>query len=192
MGRCSRTRFPPAHPVSVGATRRPSVRAETRCVGRRAGSLLGAVLHHPRIVAAVDLVEATGVNADVIAPDVPVPMVSTRDVAAAAAGALRSRDWTGGDVRELLGPCDLTYAEATRILGTAIGRPDLEYVQLPGDEMAAALVQAGFTPDAAALHVEMGKAISAGTITAHEGRTPQNTTPTRFEDVVSELLKEAS
>jgi uncharacterized protein YbjT (DUF2867 family) len=153
---------------------------------------LRPTLFFESIVAAVEIVEATGVNADVIDPDVPLPMVSTHDVAEAAAAALRSRDWAGGEVRELLGPRDLTYTEATRILGAAMGRPDLRYVQLPGDEMAAALVQAGFTPDAAALHVEMGSAISAGTITAHEGRTPQTTTPTRFEDVVSELLEDAS
>ncbi len=61
-------------------------------------------------------------------------------------------------------------------------------MQLPGDEMAAALVRAGFTPDTAALHVAMGNAISAGTIIPHEGRTPRTTTPTRFEDVVAELL----
>jgi uncharacterized protein YbjT (DUF2867 family) len=124
----------------------------------------------------------------VIDPDVPLPMVSTRDVAEAAAAALRSRDWSDGEVRELLGPRDLTYTEATRILGTAIGRPDLPYVQLPGDEMAAALVGAGFTPDTAALHVEMGNAISAGTIIPQEGRTPRSTTRTRFEDVVAELI----
>jgi uncharacterized protein YbjT (DUF2867 family) len=152
---------------------------------------LRPALFFESIVAAVEIIEATGVNADVIDPDVPLPMVSTHDVAEAAAAALRSRDWLGGDVRELLGPRDLTYTEVTRILGTAMGRPGLRYVQLPADEMAAALVQAGFTPDAAALHVEMGEAISGETITPHEGRTPQNTTPTRFEDVVSELLEEA-
>jgi uncharacterized protein YbjT (DUF2867 family) len=153
---------------------------------------LRPALFFESIVAAVEIIEATGVNADVIDPDVPLPMVSTHDVAEAAAAALRSRDWTGGEVRELLGPRDLSYTEVTRILGTAIGRPHLRYVQLPGDEMAAALVQAGFTPDAAALHVEMGNAITAGTATTQKGRTSQNTTPTRFEDAVSELLEEAS
>jgi uncharacterized protein YbjT (DUF2867 family) len=153
---------------------------------------LRPALFFESIVAAVEVVEATGVNADVIDPDVPLPMVSTHDVAGAAAAALRSRDWTGGEVRELLGPRDLTYTEATRILGAAMGRPDLRYVRLPGDEMAAALVQAGFTPDAAALHIEMGNAITSGTATAQNGRTQQNTTPTRFEDVVSELLAAAS
>ncbi|MGH3588754.1 MAG: NAD(P)H-binding protein, partial [Pseudonocardia sp.] len=149
--------------------------------------LLRPTLFFESIVAAVDLVEAMGVNADVVDPDVPVPMISTRDIAEIAATALRSRDWTGVEVRTLLGPCDLTYAEATRILGAAIGRPDLQYVRLPDEEMAGALVEAGFSPDTAALHVEMGRALSTGTIT-YEGRTPRNTTPTRFEDVVAELL----
>jgi uncharacterized protein YbjT (DUF2867 family) len=150
--------------------------------------LLRPTLFFESIVAAVDAIEATGVNADVLDPDVPVAMISTRDIAEVAAAALRTRDWSGVEVRELLGPCDLTYAEATRILGTAIGRPGLRYVQLPDDDMAAALVQAGFTPDEAALHIEMGHALSAGTIMSHEGRTPRTTTPTRFEDVVSGLI----
>lgn len=150
--------------------------------------LLRPTLFFESIVEAVHTVEAIGINVDVVDPDVPVPMMSTRDIAEVAAGALRARDWAGVEVRELLGPCDLTYAEATRILGSAIGRPDLQYVRLPDDEMVAALVQAGFSPATAALHVEMGRALSTGTITPREGRTPRNTTPTRFEDVVSALL----
>ncbi|TQM15043.1 NAD(P)H-binding protein [Pseudonocardia kunmingensis] len=149
---------------------------------------LRPTLFFESIVAAVDLVEAMGVNADVVDPDVAVPMIATRDIAEVAAAALRSRDWTGVAVRELLGPRDLTYTEATRILGAAIGNPDLQYVRLPDEEMIGALVQGGFSPDTAALHVEMGHALSAGAITPHEGRTPATTTPTRFEDVVSTLL----
>ena len=40
-----------------------------------------------------------------------------RDV---AAEALTGRNWTGVVVRELLGQCDLTYAEATRIIGPTL------------------------------------------------------------------------
>lgn len=113
-------------------------------------------------------------------------MIATADVADAA--ALPARDWTGVEVRELLGPRDLTYTEATRILGGAIGRPDLPYVRLPDEEMIGALVEAGFTQDTAVLHVEMGRAMSDGTLAPSEGRTAANTTPTRFEDVVADLL----
>ena len=80
-----------------------------------------------------------GVMADSVAPDAPLPMVATRDVGAAAAAALRSRDWTGFAVRELLGPRDLTHAEVARMIGAAVGRPDLAYVQIPEDDLRAAL-----------------------------------------------------
>lgn len=144
------------------------------------------------ITGTVDAVRALGVNADVVDPAAAIPMIATADIADAAAAVLRARDWTGVEVRELLGPCDLTYVEATRILGGAIGRPDLEYVRLPDEEMIGALVEAGFSPDTAALHVEMGRAMSDGTIAPREGRTAANTTPTRFEDVVVDLLPHRS
>ena len=123
-----------------------------------------------------------GVMADSVAPDAPLPMVATRDVGAAAAAALRSRDWTGFAVRELLGPRDLTYAEVARMIGAAIGRPDLPYVQIPEDDLRAALEAAGFSPDAARLQVEMNRVFSDGSVAARATRTAASTTPTRFED----------
>ena len=120
--------------------------------------------------------------ADSVAPDAPLPMVATRDVGAAAAAALRSRDWTGFAVRELLGPRDLTYAEVARMIGAAIGRPDLAYVQIPEDDLRAALEAAGWSPDATRLQVEMNRVFSDGSVAARATRTAASTTPTRFED----------
>src|SRR5262249_43007309 len=76
-------------------------------------------------------IKATGMNGDSISADLAVPMIAARDIAGAAAKALRNRSWKGIVVRELLGQRDLTYVEATRILGERIGRPALPYVQLP-------------------------------------------------------------
>jgi hypothetical protein len=90
-------------------------------------------------------------------------------------------------VRELLGPRDLTYSEATRILGERIGKPDLQYVQLPYQDQAKALVQAGLSESFAGLYVEMTSAFNEGTIKPR--RNSENTTPTRFEDFVSELAR---
>ena len=72
-------------------------------------------------------------------------MVATRDIADAAAKALKARDWKGVVVRELLGPRDLSYAEATRIIGEKIGKPDLRYVQFSYADQVQATVQAGFS-----------------------------------------------
>jgi len=78
-------------------------------------------------------------------------MVATRDIADVAAKTLKAHDWKGVVVRELLGPCDLTYAEATRILGERIGQPDLKYVQFSYVDEAKALVQAGLSESFAGL-----------------------------------------
>jgi uncharacterized protein YbjT (DUF2867 family) len=136
---------------------------------------------------ALELIKHQGINGDSVAPDVAVPMVATRDIADVAAKALRARDWKGVVVRELLGPGDLTYTEATHILGERIGKPDLQYVQFSDSDMTGALVQAGLSESFAGLYVEMTRAFNERTIRPH--RTPENTTPTRFEDFVDELAR---
>jgi len=130
-----------------------------------------------------------GVAADSVAPDLAIPMVASRDIADVAAKALAARDWQGVVVRELLGPRDLSHREATHILGERIGQPELEYVQLSYADMATALVQAGLSASFAGRYVEMTRAFNEGTVRPRAGRTPENTTPTRFEDFAGELAR---
>ncbi|UJW30064.1 NAD(P)H-binding protein [Saccharothrix sp. AJ9571] len=137
--------------------------------------------------AVLGLIKEAGINADSVAPEAKIPMIAARDIAEVAADALRKRDWTGVVVRELLGERDLSYTEATRILGEALGLPQLPYVPMPASEMADTLRQAGFSANSARLHVEMTAAFSDGTVAATGERTAENSTPTRFEDFVPEL-----
>jgi uncharacterized protein YbjT (DUF2867 family) len=102
----------------------------------------------------ITVIKHEGINGDSVAPDLAVPMIATRDIADVAAKALKARDWEGVVVRELLGPRDLTYFEATRILGERIGKPDLNYIQFSYAEMAQALVQAGLSKSFAGLYVD--------------------------------------
>jgi uncharacterized protein YbjT (DUF2867 family) len=139
--------------------------------------------------ASLPVIKHRGVIADAVAPDVALPMIATRDIAAAAAQALLARDFRGFVVRELLGPRDLTHAEATRILGERIGRPDLPYVQLPYADMVRALVGAGLSENVSSLFVEMARAINEGRVRSVEGRNASNTTATRFEDFAAELAR---
>ena len=138
--------------------------------------------------AALETIRHEGVVADSVAPEAKVPMIATADVAAVAAGALRERNWSGVVVRELLGPRDLTYTEVATAIGEAIGQPDLQYVQLPDEELVAILTEAaGFSPDFAAQFVEFNQALSDGRLHSLEGRNAGNTTPTEFEEFATEL-----
>ena len=138
--------------------------------------------------AALETIHHEGVVADSVAPEAKPPMIATADIAAVAATALRERNWSGAVVRELLGPRDLSYTEVAAAIGTAIGQPDLQYVQLPDEELVAILTEAaGFSPDFAALFVEFNQALSEGRLHSLEGRNESNTTPTEFEEFAAEL-----
>jgi uncharacterized protein YbjT (DUF2867 family) len=135
------------------------------------------------------LIKEQGINGGAIAGDLQMPMIATRDIADVAANALKERSWQGFVVRELHGQRDLTHAEATRILGARIGKPDLPYVQFPYAEYPAALVQAGLSQDAAHQYTEMARSMNDGIAKPLEARKPENTTPTSFEEFADELAR---
>jgi len=137
------------------------------------------------------LIKHQGINGSAIAPDTVLPMIATRDIAAAASEALIARDFSGFSVRELLGPRDLTMAEANGIIGDAIGNPDLTYVQFPYEDFEASLAQMGLPANIAALYTEMARAFNAGKVRTLEGRSEANTTPTSFETFAAEVLAPA-
>jgi uncharacterized protein YbjT (DUF2867 family) len=119
--------------------------------------------------AALDTIRHEGVVVGSVAPEAKVPMIAAADIAAVATEALHERNWSGAVVCELIGPGDLTYIEAAAAIGAAIGRPDLQYVQLPDEELVAILTDAGFSPDFAALFVEFNQALSEGSRCAPSG-----------------------
>lgn len=133
-------------------------------------------------VISLDAIKHHGVHADTVAADVQIPMIATQDIAEVAARALLNRDWTGVTVRELLGARDLSYAEATKILGARLGLPELAYVQVPEADMTTALIGAGMSENFASLVMETNRALSAGILKPEGVRRPENTTSTRFED----------
>ena len=76
-------------------------------------------------------------------------------MATQAAEWLLALDFKGKQTRELLGQRDLSMNEATSIIGKAIEKPDLEYVQLPDAMMQPIFVQMGMSSNLAELILEM-------------------------------------
>jgi uncharacterized protein YbjT (DUF2867 family) len=131
-------------------------------------------------------IHAMGKAAGPLRGDLKLPMIATNDIGNKAAELLLALDFTGKQTRELLGQRDLSMNEATSIIGRAIEKPDLEYVQLPDAMMQPILVQMGMSSNLAELILEMAHALNSGHMRALESRTAQNTTPTSFETFVKE------
>jgi uncharacterized protein YbjT (DUF2867 family) len=123
-----------------------------------------------------------------VRPDLKLPMIATRDIGAAAANALLRLEFHGKQTQELHGQRDLDYAEATSLIGKAIGKPDLGYMQAPDGQIKAALVQIGMSENMASLIIEMAGALNSGHMAVLEPRTAANTTPTKFETFVAEAF----
>jgi len=134
----------------------------------------------------VGAVRMTGGAVGPLRPDLKVAMIATRDIGVVAADALLRREFRGQQTQELLGQRDLDYAEAAAIIGNGIGKPGLGYIQLPDDQMKAAMVQMGMSENFVGLILEMAGALNTGYMRALEPRSARNTTPTSYETFVAE------
>jgi uncharacterized protein YbjT (DUF2867 family) len=142
-------------------------------------------------LAAIGMIQGMGMFAGALLPHLKQPMIATRDVGDYAAQRLLDLDFSGKQTRELLGERDLTMTEATAVIGRGIGKPDLRYEQFPYDQVQQVLTQMGIPPKGAAWYIEMYKAINAGVVAPQEPRSPENSTPTSFEEFVQDVFAPA-
>lgn len=136
----------------------------------------------------VGVLQSFGVIAGPVRPDLPLPMIATRDIGAVAAEALLKLDFNGKHTRELQGPRDVTYNDVAKIVGAAIGKPDLKYMQMPAAQLKPALVQMGMSSNMVDLLLEMAESLNSGYMKMLEPRSPANSTPTTLETFVAEVF----
>jgi uncharacterized protein YbjT (DUF2867 family) len=130
----------------------------------------------------VDIVKRDGIIASAFKPDLKFPMVSTKDIADVATQYMLERNFAGKIVRELRGERDLSFEEATRIIAEKIDKPQLKYVQLSYEEAQKGLISAGVSLNVSYQMIELIKSMNEGVIGQHSPRTPENTTPTSFDE----------
>jgi uncharacterized protein YbjT (DUF2867 family) len=150
--------------------------------------LLRAGYFMENILSQVGIIQHLGHMAGPVRSDLALPLIASRDIGAAAAELLQRRDFQGKQRRELLGARDVTYAQVARVVGAAIGKPDLTYQQLPAAQIKPALMQMGMSANMADLLLEMSEALNSGYMRALEPRSAQNTTPTTIETFVGEVF----
>jgi uncharacterized protein YbjT (DUF2867 family) len=132
------------------------------------------------------IIRTAGMAVGPLRADLKLPMIATRDIGAAAADALLSLNFREKQAHELRGQRDVTYEEVAKIIGKAIGKPDLRYTQAPDQQVRAAFIQLGMSSNMADLLLEMSGSLNSGYMRALEPRSAQNTTPISYETFVTE------
>lgn len=139
----------------------------------------------------ISMIKQAGINGSAMRPDTRLPMVATRDIAGVALEYLSVPTFTTNMMRDILGPRDYTMLEATAILGAAIGRTSLPYVQFSEDDFKRGLESAGFSADVARNFYELNNAFNMGWMQKSALRTPANTTVTTLEQFAREVFAPA-
>lgn len=140
------------------------------------------------LLAQIGVIRSMGMTAGPLKGDLPVAIIATRDIGAAAATALEKLDFSGKQTRELLGQRDVSMRECAEIIGKAIGKPALSYTHAPAMMLKPALMQMGMSANMVDLLLEMSDALNSGHMAALEKRSAANTTPTGIETFVAEVF----
>jgi uncharacterized protein YbjT (DUF2867 family) len=135
----------------------------------------------------IGMIKGMGINGGAIQGDVSFPMIATKDIAAVVADHLANPTFEGIQVQALLGAKDYTLNEVTSLIGSRIGKSDLNYVTFDYDSFAAALVQAGFSTSMAESYKGLSEGINLGIFNV-ETRDSKSTTLTTAEEFLDDVF----
>jgi uncharacterized protein YbjT (DUF2867 family) len=121
--------------------------------------------------------------------DLPIPMIATQDIALKAAELLDALKFTGSTVFEFVGPKEITMIEATKIIGKAIGKSDLKYVQLSYEQDEKRIIDSGMKHQLAKLMEEMWRAFNEGKIVPTQKLTADHRGKTTLEEFSKEIAQ---
>ena len=134
----------------------------------------------------LELIKRQGVFLMMARPDLKMPLVATRDIAATAARLLTDKSWTQQGGVDVLGPEDLSPLDMADIMSDVLDR-SIHFQQVSAEDYRAQLMRSGASEAFAQGMTAMATEISEGLYTAL--RTTDNTTPTSFYRWCEEVLK---
>ena len=130
----------------------------------------------------VDLIKQAGIMGSPLKGDISLPVIATKDIAEYAIKKLLALDFVGKSYQDLLGARNVNYNEMTKVYGTAIGKPDLAYVEFSYDDFKKAMTeQMGASSNVADNFNDFIKSVNEGKV--DDGvRNTESTTPTTIEE----------
>jgi uncharacterized protein YbjT (DUF2867 family) len=130
----------------------------------------------------IGTIKQAGIMGSPVKGDLSFPAVATQDIAKVASDRLLNLDFEGNSNQYVAGSRNVTYNEVASILGAAIGKPDLQYVEFPAEAFKAAVSPAYMSDNVADRMNEFISALNDGKILEEFKRDETNTTATSIED----------
>jgi uncharacterized protein YbjT (DUF2867 family) len=141
------------------------------------------------IVRQAEAIKNQGLFFSPIAGERKLPAVATRDITAAAPRLLLDESWSGVGEVPLLGPEDLSFNDMAEIISDVLDK-EIRFQRTTFEAYNARFVELGMTEAMAQGMTDMAAAKNERIDNAVT-RTPENSTPTSFEQWCEEVLKPA-
>jgi uncharacterized protein YbjT (DUF2867 family) len=141
---------------------------------------------YPNLFSTINMIKHAGFFGNNYGSDTPLPLTHPKDIAAVAAEELLHLSFTGKSIRYIVSD-ERTSKQIAAVLGTAIGKPDLPYVEFKDEDFFKGAVQAGLTEEVARNYAEMGAAIRTGNMAADYRLHPVRLGSTKLEDFAKEF-----
>lgn len=109
----------------------------------------------------VPLIKEMGIFGSNFSADTILPLAHPRDIADAIARELQITTANGKDLQYVISDYR-SAADVAKAIGTAIGKPELPWIEFTDEQLLEGMVQAGLPAEIAALYVEMGNALGEG------------------------------
>jgi uncharacterized protein YbjT (DUF2867 family) len=135
----------------------------------------------------INLIKEMEINGTTADADHKIPMVYTKDIAIIAAAHLVNQDFIGKSVQPILGDRNYSFKEFTGILGKSIGKPNLQYIQFPINQVEQAMISQGVSADVVNDIISMETSLKNG-IMNYEQRTAENSSFTSAEAFAKEVF----
>lgn len=138
----------------------------------------------------VSMIQSMGILGAPAPAEAPLTLTASADIGRYAARRLAAKDFRGFEVVNVMGPLPVTFAEATKTIGMAIGKPDLHFVQFGYEDAKQGMIASGFPEQMASLYVEMYRGAAQGLLRPETG-TPLEHTSTTFAEFVKQRFEPA-
>jgi uncharacterized protein YbjT (DUF2867 family) len=113
-------------------------------------------------------------------------MVHPADIAAAATEELLGLNFSGRSIRYIASD-ERTTSDVAKVLGAAIGKPELPWVNFSDEAALGGMVQAGLSAEVAENYVEMGAAMASGAMSSDYNANKPVLSSIKLEDFAKEF-----
>lgn len=147
---------------------------------------LRPVYFYYNLLSNIGLIKGAGIIGGNYGENTVIPMVHVKDIAAVATEALLQPSFTGKTIRYIAGD-EVSTTDTAKILGEAIGKPELPWVDFTDEQSVNGMLGAGLPKEIADNLVEMGAAMRSGAMFEEYFKNKPAFSPIKLKDYAKEF-----